>query len=126
MRFRRLHLAAGLTLSVTAIGRMLREREKRGPLVLVISLLVVGTTFYSLVEGWSALDALYFSTLTLATVGFGDFVPETEAGKVFTILYVLVGIGLLVEFFSALAHETLALREERVRERRGREHPQSP
>jgi voltage-gated potassium channel len=43
-------------------------------------LLLTGTVFYSLVEGWGVLDALYFSVTTLATVGFGDFTPKTELG----------------------------------------------
>src|SRR4051812_39261181 len=56
-------------------------------------LLAAGTVFYSLVEGWGLLDALYFCVMTLATIGYGDFSPKTALGKVFTSVYVLVGIG---------------------------------
>jgi hypothetical protein len=44
-------------------------------LALVVSLLVSGTTFFSLVENWSVVDAFYFSVTTLTTVGFGDPLP---------------------------------------------------
>ena len=47
-------------------------------MLLVASLLVVGTIFYVLVEGWGVVDALYFCAMSLATVGYGDVVPETE------------------------------------------------
>jgi voltage-gated potassium channel len=42
---------------------------------------------------------------TLATVGLGDLTPETDAGKVFTIVFVLTGVGLLAAFISMLARQ---------------------
>jgi voltage-gated potassium channel Kch len=62
-----------------------------------------GTMFYSQVEGLRKLDALYFSVMTLTTVGYGDFVPQTDFGKIFTILYTLVGIGLILGFINKVA-----------------------
>jgi hypothetical protein len=55
------------------------------------TLLVIGTVFYSVVEGWSPLDSLYFSMITLTTVGYGDLTPSTPASRSFTVLYILVG-----------------------------------
>jgi voltage-gated potassium channel len=110
-------LVAGLGLPIRALVAMSRDPEERGPAVLVASLLAVGTAFYALVEGWSIVDAVYFCAMSLATVGYGDVVPETDAGKVFTVVYVLAGIGILVAFFSALTAKTLALQAERRRAR---------
>jgi voltage-gated potassium channel len=111
------HLFAGLGLPVRALVQMVRDPQERGPVLLVASLLVAGTTFYTLVEGWSVVDAVYFCTMSLATVGYGDVVPETAEGKLFTVVYVLAGIGILVSFFTALASKTLALQAERRRAR---------
>lgn len=108
---------AGLGLPVRAAVAMARDPEERAPLVLVASLLLAGTIFYSLVEGWSIIDAVYFCAMSLATVGYGDVVPETEIGKLFTVVYVLAGIGILVSFFTALTAKTLALQAERRRAR---------
>jgi voltage-gated potassium channel len=66
--------------------------------VAVGGLLLTGTVFYSLVEGWSVIDALYFCVTTLATVGFGDFAPQTDVGKIFTIVYILAGISVILAF----------------------------
>ncbi|MCE6960683.1 potassium channel family protein [Cereibacter sphaeroides] len=61
------------------------------------------TVFYRLVEGWRWVDAFYFSVVTIATVGFGDLAPRTDVGKLFTVFYILTGIGLFVTFAAALA-----------------------
>ena len=79
-------------------------------LALVVSLLVSGTTFFTLVEGWSVLDAFYFSVTPLTTVGFGDPAPATALGKIFTILYIFVGLGVIGGFINVLAKHTFARR----------------
>ena len=110
-------LVGGLGLPVRALVAMARDPEERGPLLLVASQLILGTGFYVLVEGWSVVDAVYFCTMSLATVGYGDVVPESDFAKLFTVVYVLAGIGIRVAFFSALAAKTLALQAERRRAR---------
>jgi voltage-gated potassium channel len=55
-------------------------------------LILFGTLSYRLLEGLSLLDALYLTVITLSTVGYGDVVPHTTAGKVFTIVLVVVGV----------------------------------
>jgi voltage-gated potassium channel Kch len=75
---------------------------------LTIGVLAIGTSFYHLVEEWRWLDSLYFCVMTLATVGYGDFSPQTDAGKIFTIFYVLIGIGIVFAIFSRLAEALLA------------------
>lgn len=79
--------------------------NERSALIGIVSLMaltvLVGTLFYHHVEGWRYLDALYFSVMTLTTVGFGDFVPQTDAGKLFTAVYVFLGVGII--FGTAMA-----------------------
>ncbi|HET8755595.1 MAG TPA: potassium channel family protein [Solirubrobacteraceae bacterium] len=107
----------GLLLPLRAIAAMWRDPEQRGPLLLAISLLLVGTVFYMLVEGWGVVDAVYFCAMSLATVGYGDVVPHTDLGKIFTVVYVLSGIGILVSFFTTLTARTLAMQAELRRAR---------
>ncbi len=67
----------------------------------VIVTLLIGTLFYNFVEGWNVLDSMYFSVITLTTVGYGDLAPITDAGKIFTSFYVLIGIGIIFAFIRA-------------------------
>ena len=46
-------------------------------------------------EPWDWLDALYYSVVTVSTVGYGDLTPTSKLGKWFGIFYMMVGIGLV-------------------------------
>ena len=86
----------------------LKEPEFRGLFWSAVLILLAGTWFYHAVEGWSWLDSLYFSVITLTTVGYGDFSPQTAVGKIFTIIYIILGLGVLSSFLLLLAnyHQT--------------------
>jgi hypothetical protein len=109
---------------IGSVAGVVRQENTRGIGVAVIGLLATGTVFYSLVEGWNPLDALYFSVTSLATVGYGDLTPQTTIGKIFTIFFVLAGVGVLVVFVSEVARQTISrtdrVVEERVAKRRER------
>ncbi len=70
--------------------------------VMSLSLITVGTVFYHNVEGWRWLDSAYFSVILLTTVGLGDLSPKTDFGKIFTMFYLLAGIGVLVALFQSI------------------------
>ena len=59
------------------ILRVATAWEFRPIFALVFATLLVGSIFYRVVEGWHLFDAFYFSVVTLATIGYGDFSPET-------------------------------------------------
>ncbi len=86
----------------SAMRAMFRDPEGKYLIVAAISMIALGTVVYMWLEGWSALDALYFSVVTLATVGFGDLHPTTDAAKLFTVFYILSGLGILAAFVSEL------------------------
>lgn len=73
------------------------------PLMLLGTLLVVGTLGYSTLEGLSPLDALYLSVATLATVGYGDVAPRTVGGRIFTIWLILFGGGTALFLLTEVA-----------------------
>jgi hypothetical protein len=79
-----------------------RDPEGKVLLLGAATMVAVGTGAYHVLEGWSLLDSLYFSVVTLATVGFGDLTPTTDLAKLFTVGYITVGIGIVAAFASEL------------------------
>ncbi|NLI17546.1 MAG: two pore domain potassium channel family protein [Actinomycetales bacterium] len=90
---------------------VLRDRESRPALTWAAVTLLFGMVVYSLLEGWSLLDSLYFSVISLATVGYGDLTPTTSLSKAFTIFYVLNGIGVLLSLFDRIRVVRASARE---------------
>jgi voltage-gated potassium channel len=87
-----------------------RDPQFRSLVFLVLVTLLGGTIFYSLEEGWSVVDAFYFSVTTLTTLGLGDLTPKTTLGKLFTVVYIFAGIGIILGFIDTVAQETLKRR----------------
>lgn len=81
---------------------VLRDRESWPMLGWAGVTLLLGTLAYHWLEGWSYLDALYFCVISLATIGYGDLVPTTPEAKLFTIVYVINGIVILLALFDRI------------------------
>lgn len=62
-------------------------------LLVLVAILLGGTAGFMLIEGWTFLDAIYMTVISLTTVGFQEVNPLTEEGKVFTMLLVIGGMG---------------------------------
>ncbi len=90
-----------------ALYQVAREEATRQLVLAVVILLATGTAFYTIVEGWTPLDSLYFCVITVTTVGYGDFAPTTGAAKIFTILYVLAGISLIIAFANTILRQAI-------------------
>ena len=79
-----------------------------------ILILFIGTIMYRLLEDWSWVDAFYFASIAVTTVGFGDLTPSTDASKLFTVAYVFSGIAVI----SLFINQTLRRHARRVASRR--------
>ncbi len=82
---------------------------------LILSLVLViatGTVFFRLVEGWSWLDAYFFTVITLSTVGYGSLVPATAIGKIGTTVFIFVGLGVFAVAIQQFGLYTMRKREE--------------
>ena len=95
---------------------VLRDRDSRPTILWAVGTLLAGMFFYHWVEGWSLLDALYFCVVSLATVGYGDLTPTTPGSRIFTIFYLINGIGILLALFDRIRLvRTARLREHAAR-----------
>ncbi|SDG81789.1 Ion channel [Planococcus glaciei] len=88
-----------------AMIQLIKDKEFQVLLVITLAILVSGTIFYSTVEEFSVIDALYFSTATLTTVGSANLEPATDFGKVFTIIYMISGIGVMLTMILKLSRQ---------------------
>jgi voltage-gated potassium channel len=79
------------------------QKELTAGVVALGCVLLIGTLWYHLVEGWSWEDAVYMTVITLATVGYGEIHPLGNRGRLFTIALILMGvitIGYIVNRFT--------------------------
>jgi voltage-gated potassium channel len=72
----------------------------RIPLGLLAVTVVYGTVGYWALEGWSWLDSLYMTAITLTTVGYREVQPLDASGQVFTISVLLFGVVTLLSAIS--------------------------
>jgi voltage-gated potassium channel len=80
----------------------LLDKGYRDLLITTAIVLTVGTIGYHFIEGWRWLDCFYFCITTLSTVAYGDFAPKTDLGKIFTIFYIIIGIGIILTFINTI------------------------
>ena len=72
-----------------------------------------GVLFYSSVEGWSYLDAFYFAWVSLIPTGVDiGLAPVTTVGKIFTMMYLVVGMGVMIGLLAVIAKAVLNFEEE--------------
>lgn len=77
-------------------------------LFLLLLFLGIGTTGYMFIEQYSFVDAMYMTVITLSTVGFGEVNQLSENGRIFTILLILSGVGVLAYAASIFAEELIS------------------
>ena len=87
-------------------------------LILSVSvILATGTTFYTIVEDWTVIQALYFTVISLTTIGYGDLHPTTEFSRLFTIFFVLAGVSTLLGFLNFILGRTVKEQVERKQQK---------
>lgn len=118
----RLRPIRSVALIIGGIGAALGNARVRRLVALTVSLILLASLFYRWAEGWSWLDAIFFSVITISTVGYGDLVPQTAIGKIFTMVFIFCGIGLFVAAATEVANTLI----ERARRNVGAPPPDPP
>lgn len=91
-----------------AIGAGFRSPRVLALLSLSAMIAASGALVLMRLEGWAFIDALYFCVVSMATVGYGDFAPLTTMGKIFTMAYLILAIGLFVLTVTTLAESIIS------------------
>ncbi len=87
---------------IKTIISFLNDKQYLKLLAFSTSVIGLGTIMYRLLEKWDWIDCLYFSVVTLTTVGYGDISPKTTGGKLFTIFYIILGLGIILYFIEII------------------------
>ncbi len=78
-------------------------------LAFIGGVVLFGILGYVLLEGWPFLDALYMTVITITTVGYGEIGPLSEGGRIFTIVLIFLGIGIMAYFLGVVAQAMVEL-----------------
>ncbi|NOQ30000.1 MAG: two pore domain potassium channel family protein [Helicobacteraceae bacterium] len=103
-----------LKLLQAIVSGIKNDQDFRILFFLLTSLLVGSTLFYSQIEGWSKIDALYFSVMTMSTIGYGDLVPTTDISKIFTIIFTFLSVGIFVSINTKIVLITLNKKKKKL------------
>ncbi len=72
-------------------------------LLLLLFVVLLGSLGYVIIEHWSFFDSLYMTVITLTTIGFGEIHPLSPAGRVFTLILIVTGIGTITYTLGSLS-----------------------
>lgn len=95
----------------------MESRIKVSSVIVVIGYILImagGIFIYHDVEGWGYLDSAYFMVITATTIGYGDFAPATDLGKLITMGYSFIGIAFVFYLISLISHRVF---ERRLKEK---------
>jgi voltage-gated potassium channel len=88
---------------------------------LLAALLIFGVSGYMLIEGWTFLEALYMTVITMATIGFSEVRPLSTEGRIFTLALIVFGVITATYSISKVIELlTSAELQEQLRQRRRR------
>jgi voltage-gated potassium channel len=77
-------------------------------IALLVAIVIFGSLWYAWVEDFGLFDGAYMAVITLTTVGYDEVQPLDDSGRVFTIVYVLTGIGVMFYVAGSIVEELVA------------------
>ena len=71
--------------------------------MMLVLVVLVGTSGYVLIEGWPVFESLYMTVITITTVGFGEIRAVSESGRLFTVFLIFLGMGIMAYTLGMVA-----------------------
>jgi voltage-gated potassium channel len=91
-----------MSLTQTRLRSVASRFSIRYGLIAIAVILALGTLGFHLIEGWPWMESLYTATQTVTTVGYGDLAPQTYAGRLFAIVFMIAGVGTVLYALTSI------------------------
>ncbi|HVO86221.1 MAG TPA: potassium channel family protein [Candidatus Binatia bacterium] len=95
-----------------------RASQIRAATITAFIWMAIGTITFHELEPWTWIQAVYFSVVTLTTVGYGDLHPTTDVARLIDVFYILIGVSAVVGAFSVLGTQRVNSRATKIEGRR--------
>ncbi|MEO8960947.1 MAG: NAD-binding protein [Ginsengibacter sp.] len=79
-----------------------------GKLLILLLIMLTGTIGFILLEHYTVIDALYMTTITLATIGYNEVEPLSDAGKIFNIIFIISSFAVFAFIISSLTRDIVS------------------
>ncbi|OQE44449.1 hypothetical protein PENCOP_c002G06697 [Penicillium coprophilum] len=89
----------------------LRFRRWTNLIISVVAFGIVwscGAVVFWKLEGWTYFESLYFCFISLLTIGYGDFTPQSNAGRPFFVVWSLIAIPTMTMLISEMSDTVVA------------------
>ena len=99
-----------------------RDRTGIYAVLIIVLILIYGILGSIYIMGLDIYDSIYYTIITLATVGYGDIIPTTPLQKIFSVTLALAGVGILAYILtfiiSSVTQNLQDMRSGRIMERK--------
>lgn len=79
------------------------KRRLLAAVAMIFVVLIIGTLGFHFIEDLPLLESAYVATQTVTTVGYGDITPTTQGGRVFSLVFMLIGVGTVLYGLTQIA-----------------------
>jgi voltage-gated potassium channel len=83
-------------------ARILLFRGLFTPIIILMLIVLAGCVGYMVIEGYTFLESLYMTVITIGSVGFQEVKPLSDAGRVFTIILIVFNLAVFTYFITLL------------------------
>ena len=87
-------------------------------IAVALALVLAGAAGFMVLEDLSFGNAVYFTVVTLATVGYGDIYPTTAGGKILAVIFIIAGVAVFLTVTAEIVNLLLQRRREQIRKER--------
>lgn len=80
----------------------------------ILTLIGIGTVIFHKLENWTWIQSFYFSVVTVTTVGYGDIVPSSDLTRLFTSIYILAGVAIVIASLGIIGSSWMKHKERQI------------